>query len=182
VRLFWAVVPPAAVVEAVDAAVVPLRHRWPDLRWTRPDGWHLTLAFIGSAQDDAAAGLVAAVHRVVDEPVRVQLAGSAATSGGRGGVVWLPTTGSPALAELADRVRTTSAQLVEVDRRRPWRGHLTLARTGRDAPAGLADRVAAAYAAEPLGWTTDRVVLLRSRTLPTGATYERVGQVPLGSG
>ncbi len=39
---------PTAVREALAAQLAPYRAAHPDVRWTRPETWHLTLLFLGS--------------------------------------------------------------------------------------------------------------------------------------
>src|SRR3974377_1496960 len=54
-RLFVAIAPPVAGLDAPDALAGPLRAGREDLRWTSRDAWHVTLAFLGQV-DAAAAG------------------------------------------------------------------------------------------------------------------------------
>ena len=46
-RAFLALEVPAAVKTQLAAAQEELRRELPRARWTRPDGWHLTLKFLG---------------------------------------------------------------------------------------------------------------------------------------
>ncbi|MGH3783890.1 MAG: 2'-5' RNA ligase family protein [Pseudonocardiaceae bacterium] len=46
-RLFVALTPPDEVVEALRVCTHELRECAPELRWTRPEQWHVTLAFLG---------------------------------------------------------------------------------------------------------------------------------------
>ena len=50
-RLFAAVEPPAAVLDALDVFVEPRRAADPNLRWVSRVNWHLTLAFFGDVPD-----------------------------------------------------------------------------------------------------------------------------------
>ncbi|QCW78794.1 hypothetical protein EQG64_19890 [Streptomyces sp. S6] len=57
-RLFAAVLPPPSAVAELRTAVAPL-HALPgaqDLRWTRPEDWHVTLAFYGDVRERRTAG------------------------------------------------------------------------------------------------------------------------------
>ena len=49
-RLFVAVDLPEGVKGNLDAAVAPLREAFPRARWVRPQGSHLTLAFLGAVE------------------------------------------------------------------------------------------------------------------------------------
>lgn len=178
-RLFVAVAVPDEVRGAVDAAVAPLRDRWPDLRWTRPEGWHLTLAFLGSVEPDDRAPLPDALAAAAADsgPFTVRLTPTAGRS--RSGVLWIDADGGEALAALADAVRVAVADLgFEVDER-PFRAHLTLARPrGRGrVPRAVAD----AYAGPAAEWTVSDVGLYRSHLGGRRpARYERVGAWLLG--
>lgn len=46
-RLFAAMLPPLEVLADLDDFLDPIRSVRPDLRWTPPDRWHLTLQFLG---------------------------------------------------------------------------------------------------------------------------------------
>ena len=48
-RLFVALWPEPQVVEAVRRQLEPIQDRYRELRWQTPDRWHLTLAFLVSA-------------------------------------------------------------------------------------------------------------------------------------
>ena len=121
VRLFVAVRPPDAVLDAVDALGRPER---PDVRWTTRPQWHVTLRFLGEVADPGpvAAALDAA-----------PLTGCEATLGpavarlGRG-VVMVPVGG---VETLAGEVVAATASIGRPPERRPFAGHLTLARVRR---------------------------------------------------
>src|SRR2546426_3692579 len=70
IRLFVAVDVPDHARAALAAVVAANRDRIPGARWTRPDGWHVTLKFLGSTWP-----------RLVDEVKAA--AGSAATASER---------------------------------------------------------------------------------------------------
>jgi len=54
-RCFIALPLPPEAREALARALSPLRSKWPRLRWTSPDGYHLTLAFLGEIGEPALA-------------------------------------------------------------------------------------------------------------------------------
>jgi len=56
-RAFLALEVPAAIKERLAAAQENLRRELPRARWTRPDGWHLTLKFLGEVAAPALDGL-----------------------------------------------------------------------------------------------------------------------------
>ena len=93
-RAFVALIPPAAALAELAGAVAPLHETYPDLRWTPPTQWHLTLAFLGDVDDgrlpELTARLARAAHRY--PPLRLVLAG-----GGRFGdrVLWTRVLPAP---------------------------------------------------------------------------------------
>ncbi|WP_370325996.1 RNA 2',3'-cyclic phosphodiesterase [Euzebya sp.] len=182
-RLFWAIGVPERVRVDVEVAVAPLRERWPDLRWTDPATWHLTLAFLGEVDDGLVDSVVGSVRDAVagSAPVEVRLQAAAGTPGGRAGIVWLPVAHTPALDDLAGTVRAACRPLAPADESRPFRGHLTLARIPRSVPGTgpLTRAVATAYAGPDVAWTADSVTLTASRTRPGGAAHQDVAEVHL---
>lgn len=182
-RLFAAVVPPAPVVAAWDAFLEPRRDAEPGLRWTRPESWHLTCAFLPAVPDGLVEPLEEALAAVAARtPVfalRVEGAG-AFPDPDHARALWLGVTdGADELARLARRCRNAAGGCgLEVEGGR-FRAHLTLART-RPIPARRWLTVLDAL--PPKAWVADAVVLFRSRLLPGGAGYDALGEYPLAAG
>ncbi len=174
-RLFVAVVPPTAVREVLDAFLEPRRAAGGGLRWVLPEAWHLTCAFMARVPEASVDGLQAALDQVAGRTAPFE-----ATIGGAGAfphpdharVLWLDVTGGAAeLARLAGRCRTAAATCgIEVEGG-PFRAHLTLART-----SGIsATRWLNVLEAVPTqSWLVDGFALIRSRSLPGGAGYQRL--------
>jgi 2'-5' RNA ligase len=87
VRAFVALIPSAAALAELADAVAPVRAAHPDLRWTPPTQWHLTLAFLGEIDDGVLPELTERLARAARRhpPATLALAG-----GGRFGdrVLW----------------------------------------------------------------------------------------------
>jgi RNA 2',3'-cyclic 3'-phosphodiesterase len=168
-RLFVAVWLPPALIGGLRNLDRPVR---PGLRWTTEDQWHVTLRFLGQVdcELDLMAALDAAAGR--SEAVTATLGPRPTALGDR---VWvLPANG---LDGLAAAVREATRELVPVTGRRPFRGHVTLARTRR--PGSLAGLPPAEVAG---AWTVDSMTLVSSRLHPDGARYEVIGSWPLRKG
>lgn len=168
-RLFYAVEVPEDIREAIDAAASSLQRLAADARWTPPSGWHLTLAFLGWVDPGRVTDVEAACSAAVEgvEPFRLALDGSAGTFGGK--VLWAGIEPSQPLVELAGRLRDElDARDFPVEQR-PFRAHLTLARATRT--GRLPRNIEAEYRGPRSEWLVERVALMRSRLLRSGARY-----------
>lgn len=170
-RLFVAVWPPPALVDQLRAMERPVRSA---LRWTTPDQWHVTLRFLGSVEP----GREKQLRRLLEE-VSARAQPADATAGprprGLGGAVWmLPVAG---LEPLAGEVEESTRDIGRPPARRPFRGHLTIARARH--PRGLAGLPAGPMSAR---WTVEELTLVASTLRPDGARYQVVGRWPLGVG
>jgi RNA 2',3'-cyclic 3'-phosphodiesterase len=166
-RLFVAIAPPPAVLDELDDRAEPFRAGRPDLRWTSREAWHVTLAFLGQADEDAASRLLPGLERAARGQAAFRLAfrGAGAFPGmTRANVLWSGLAGDrDALAGLAESVAAGAALAgtPPPGRHRTFQPHLTLARCRM--PADVTQIVAAldGYAGPP--WTADRMHLVRSR-------------------
>ena len=185
-RLFVAVVPAAAVLDVVEAAVGPVRAARPELRWVDRERWHVTLAFLGEVPDDRRPDLCERLGRAAHRGRPLQLGIDGA---GRFGdrVLWARIAGH------TDGLRRLAATTAAAARRaripmqgRPFRAHLTLA-TAR--PAGsvrpaTAELDALLRASGPVAGAVDRLCLVHSRlgAGPGGTPrHETIAEWPLGS-
>ncbi|MGA9691953.1 MAG: RNA 2',3'-cyclic phosphodiesterase, partial [Pseudonocardiaceae bacterium] len=127
-RLFVALTPPGEVVEALRAYTQGLRESAPELRWTPPEHWHVTLAFLGEVSDDVVDELTRRLSRAAARhpPLALALGG-----GGRFGhqVLWTGVRGDrDGLRRLADSTRAAARRTGLVVEHRTYRPHVTLAR------------------------------------------------------
>jgi 2'-5' RNA ligase len=203
VRAFVALVPPAGALAELETAVAPVRAAHPGLRWTPPAQWHLTLAFLGEVDEGVLPELTERLARAARRhpPTPLALAGGgrfgdrvlwtrvhAAAAPGRGSAVPADRVPHPGGPRGIDGVRRLAASVTAAARRsgipvddRPYRPHLTLART-RDG-ADLRPAVAALGGFTGSPWTADAVHLVRSRlgAGPGGtAAHAVVAAWPLG--
>ena len=175
-RAFVAVVPPPEVLDAVGAAMEPIRRTVPGARWTTRGQWHVTLQFLGNHVDlDAAAGALHALD-VTSGPARLG-GGGAFPSARRGRVLWVGLAeGAELVMRLAERVGALLAPLGYEADARPYHPHLTLARI--QPPVEVSEAVRSVDGAS-LGpaWPVTDVVLFQSHTRSTGAEYEPFARI-----
>lgn len=187
-RLFAALLPPPAAVAELTAGLGPL-HRLPgarDLRWTAPDGWHYTLAFLGEVPDTLRPDLDERLARAArrHQPCELRIRG-----GGRFGdrALWAGAEGDVrAAGALAASVRAAARRAgAPVDEEHGFRAHLTLARASRGARVDLRPFAAALDGFRGAGWTAADLSLVASLLPRSGIPGERshytvVGSWPLG--
>ena len=164
-RMFVAITPPPAVLEDLDEFLGPRRDTWPG-RWTAPEQWHLTLAFMESVPDRALDGLLERLTTAADRrtPFAVSLSGAGAfPDPARAKVLYAGVRtvhGATELERLAAGARAAAvAAGVEVEGGR-FRPHVTVARTGRPLEATRWLRVLDSYSGP--SWTVDEIALIAS--------------------
>ena len=164
-RLFVAVWPSEEILDAIAALPRP---DVPGLRWTTRDQWHVTLRFLGRVEE--VDGAVAAV-RSIDAPACEVTVGPTIGRFGRR-ILHVPTEG---LGPIAVATVSATAHVGGPPDPRPFKGHLTLARSRR----GDTDLRALAGVAITGRWWADEVTLVQSHLGGGGARYEVIERVPL---
>ena len=181
-RLFVALNPPPHALAELEAAVAPLRPDWPELRWTGPDRWHVTLAFLGEVDEGKLDELAIRLGRAAGRHPALEL------TIGRSGA--FPNTkkarvlitriegDQPALAALAASVAAGArrAGAPPPDEGRKYQPHLTLARTRQ--PTDLAELIGRLEDFRGTSWPAAKIHLIRSHSGPK-TWYEPLASWPL---
>ena len=179
-RLFVAVDVPDAIKDAIERQVVgPLRAALPGARWSRPEGRHLTLKFLGEVPDERVESVGAALSSAAARHERFD-AGFDVVGGfpnvRRPRVLWVGIgEGSDALASLAADVEDVLQPLGFPGEDRPFRGHFTLARF----PTPKIVRALPDVTVPDASFAVDEIVLFRSQLHPKGARYTVIQRFPL---
>jgi len=184
VRLFVAITPPDTALAEIDAAVAPLRAARPELTWSRPQSWHVTLAFLGEVDEVVLPRLAKRLEGAAGGHPRLEL--SAAGAGAfptapRARVLWTGIRGNPdALRKMSRSVAAgaTKAGAPPPGKGRRFRPHITLARCRQ--PADFRPLVTALADYAGPAWTADRIHLIRSYLGPQ-PRYESLGDWPLAA-
>lgn len=180
-RLFVAVDVPDDLRDRIEREVVdPLRPEVPDARWTRPEGRHLTLKFLGNVDEERVEELSGLLERAASGHAPFE-AGFAALGGfpnvRRPRVLWVGVgEGAEPMAELAGSVDEAVSELGFDREKRPFHGHLTLARFKRPGPIGELPEVPV----PDERFAVDEIVLFESKLHPKGARYSVRRTMPLG--
>jgi RNA 2',3'-cyclic 3'-phosphodiesterase len=170
-RAFVAVVPPAEVLDALEARLAPAR-RESALRWMRRNQLHFTLQFLGRVGDEEL--LATALQRGIGPHAsfEARLAGAGAfPSARRARVVWIGVdTGADPFGALARTIHQTTEQLGYEIESREYTPHMTVARSTR--PSSVQHEIGGigSESIEP-AWDVSEVLLFASDTRPDGAVH-----------
>jgi len=180
VRLFVAARPPAATIVDLEALVTPLRAAHPELAWTLPAQWHLTLVFLAEVASERLPELERRLERVAGRhpPARVWF-GGAGRFGDR--VLFVTVAGdTAALRRLAGSVQAAARRIGLDVEDRPYRAHLTLARARSG--SGVRALTTAVGAFRGVEWPVAQIELVRSRlgqAPDQHAVHDTLGTWPL---
>lgn len=179
-RLFVAVDVPDELRDAIETSVVEgLRDRVPGARWTRREGRHLTLAFLGNVDDErvediaSALGSAASMHAPFDAAFE-EIGGFPTLRRPR--VLWIGIgAGAEPMSALASSVQDALVPLGFEREDRPFTAHLTLARFPKP-------RIIESFPEVTVQlnrFHVNEIVLFRSQLHPKGARYTALERMPL---
>jgi 2'-5' RNA ligase len=129
-RLFVALEIPKATRETLAALLARIGPTCRGARWSRPEGMHLTLKFIGEVADERAKSICAELGAVCGpSAIEIDFRGAGFFPNARHPrVLWAGVQAGPNLAELAAEIDRRLEPLGIARERREFRPHLTLAR------------------------------------------------------
>lgn len=148
------------------------------LRWTDPDGWHVTLAFLGATDPEHVATIRHAIAGIAGEFDHIDCPttglGAFPSPNAARVVAYRLADPDGRLTQLALRVRRT----LDVDDGARFRPHVTLARTRGDGHERLGEWLRSLN--PPVGVVeVDHVELYRSHLGGGPARYESLASIPL---
>ncbi len=179
-RAFIAIELPEEIRHALEREQSRFRPACPGARWTRPEGIHLTLRFLGEISDAQTVQLVEKLKGLeAFAPFTVEV--------GRFGffpdarrprVFWAGVSLPPELVQLAQRIETLVRELGFPPEHRDFRPHLTLARFKSPKPCPeLTALLSGAQAETPGAFTVSEYFLWESRLSPAGSEYRKVAKI-----
>ena len=192
-RVFIAVPVSGNFIRSVMAACEPLRRARPELRWVRPEGLHVTLAFLGELDDAGLASLLraareammAAAFHGIRSPFRLSATGlltfpphgkTTVMAADIGDGALEATVLANAMEDALVRVGLETGKPFRPREKRPFTPHLTLARANHP---GIALTAAEKTLPVSAACLVEAVVVYRSVTCPGGARYEVIESLPL---
>ena len=159
------------------------------VRWTKPDGIHLTLKFLGDTPHDKVQPVVQGMTIAAAgfAPFEFQVAGFGCFPNPRkANVLWVGVPEMPkALVGLQRAVDLRMHTLGYEKETRPFSPHLTLGRVNKTISPGerqqLAEVIAKTQVAQLGTVPVHEVILFESDLLPGGAVYSALARVPLAA-
>lgn len=176
-RMFTAVLPPSTLVEELDQLLIPRRDADSRLRWSRPEGWHITTAFMASVPD--VERLEEALAEVTAQTVPFEItvgSGIAFPDAHATRLLGLGIAqGATELTALAEKSRNAANRAGAGPDGSRFVGHLTLARTNRGFPAVKWLELLDSFP----HWSFPVTELALIHSHQTGRRYEQVASFPL---
>lgn len=184
-RLFVAITPPPEVLEDLADHLEPRVEAGPDIRWTDPDQWHITLSFMAEAPDRILDDLLERLTRTAARhpPLGLSLLGAGAFPNAyRARVLWAGVADPDGgLGPLAHGIRNACNKAGATPEGARFHPHVTLGRFRRPTEATRWIRALDAYASPE--WRARTVSVIESR-LGEGRgrrpRYEVLAELPLG--
>lgn len=190
IRSFVAVELDAEVKNRLAEIQRQLRSATPSgaVRWVQPESIHVTLKFLGDVPQERVGTIVSALEQACAPmaPLTFAVAGAGCfPDARRPNVVWIGVEDSDGrLLALQQAVERALNPLGYPPEGRPFRPHLTLGRTNRNAPGSDLRKVGEAVSGLRIRHVAQvqvaEIVLMRSDLSPAGARYTPLAHIPLG--
>lgn len=180
-RAFVALNLPAIRREQLHRSLAVLRGSGQPLRWAESDALHLTLKFLGEIEGPEVTRIEDAVRAIARqyEPVALQIRGLGAfPSLRRTAVLWLGVHPDHRLMSMQAELELALSRLGYAREARPFRPHITVARTRGGARPPDVEKLVAGISVEAES-VADTMDLMRSHVRSDGSRYEVLLRVPL---
>jgi len=182
-RLFVAIAVPETVrteMARVQDDLRPLADP-KDVRWVRPEQFHLTLKFLGSIAPDAVEAVKSSLIEACAgfQPLRLRARGMGFFPNARSPrVMWIGIDPDRQLADLQQRIERSLTMFVE--RESAFHAHLTLGRFQKFRRHKTEKLRALAFGERSFGeWRADTVDLMQSELFPDGSRHTVLASVRL---
>jgi RNA 2',3'-cyclic 3'-phosphodiesterase len=184
IRAFIAVNLAVPVIEEIAKVRFVLQAAKGDIRWTRIEGLHLTLKFLGDLARNQVEPILAAMREALhgQQPLHILAQGLGVfPSLRRPRVLWAGLSGE-GLQELSEAIEAALMPLDFPPEEREFTPHLTLGRVRSLRGWEHVLAVVKAYEHARFGESTvEQVIVYQSELRPDGAIYSPLGSVPLGN-
>lgn len=166
----------------VQALLAALQRASCDARWSRPEGLHITLKFLGEISTEDVEQVKQKLHALPPvAPISIRVAGAGFFPNERAPrVLWLGINVSPELRQLATDIDQSLVPLGIRKEDRSFSPHLTLARIR--STNGLAPMLGILRQFEPFemgSFEAKEFYLYESKLAAGGSVYKKIARFPL---
>jgi RNA 2',3'-cyclic 3'-phosphodiesterase len=177
-RLFVGLAVSDAIKEVLERLTLRLRAKDDGLRWSTPDQWHVTLVFLGEVDDQSRNRLVRELANVRQTRLTLRIEGLGVFQ--RAGILHAEVEVTPELLWLYEAVAAAVKRAALDVEERPYRAHITLARSRNRDGRRTMERLQRATQQQRLSarWDVTEFLLYESQLSPSGSRYvarERFG-------
>jgi 2'-5' RNA ligase len=183
-RTFIAIEIPEETKRAMAEIQARLKDAGAEASWTRPEGIHLTLKFLGDVPEESVSAVTAALKQSVEGRGRfhLRIAGTGVFPSKKNPrVVWVGVSGElDKLMGIQIRVEEQMVRLGFQQEDRRFTPHLTLGRI-RNVPKGIAwtSVLESVRDINVPGFEVAAISLMKSELQQTGAVYTEIGRTEL---
>lgn len=180
-RVFIAIELPEDILKVLAHEQARFRAVCPEARWTRPDGFHLTLKFLGEIPNAKSLEVIQSLERIGSfESLSVEVGGFGCfPSARRPRVLWVGVNASPALVKLAADLEAAMEAIGLPRESRSFTPHLTLARFKTQKPQPNLEALLRESGKATLGsFEVTEYYLWESRLSPEGSVYRKIARFP----
>lgn len=179
-RLFIGIPLTGVVVRELSALCARLHSGMDGLRWSAPESWHITLQFLGSATEEQYACITARMREIRSASVPIRLCGVGIFE--RAGIFHVEVEPRDGLVTLQQQVTAHTGPCGFEPEDRPYRPHITLARTKGDAGRRQLKQIKERVKAQPqfTEFIAREFLLYESHLGAGGSKYEVRARFGLG--
>ena len=180
-RLFVAIEIAPEIRERIADFVSSIKPSLTNVRWSRPEGLHITLKFLGNVSDEKLAAIKTQLQTIKASQFSLTVRDTGVFPNAKSPrVLWLGLDAPPALAQLASQVDAALDSLGFEREKRAFTPHITLARF-KDRGGKI--NVNAALSSVPKAgfgtMTATEFHLYESKLSPQGSRYSKLASFPL---
>ncbi len=183
IRTFIAIDVPDEVKEMISRAQENFRRLGGDrVSWTRPQGIHLTLKFLGDVNEDEISGIANRVETATLEFSSFEI--QTTNAGGfprmqKPRVLWLGIDGGVELISIQKAVDKSISKLGFDRERKKFNPHLTVGRVKSLTLDSPLPENFGSYEFKTVNWIASEINVIASDLKPTGAVYTILDTIPL---
>lgn len=187
-RIFAAIDVSEAARRTIGAHVESLRGEFLKARvgWTKPEKLHLTLKFLGDADDEQLENFVRAVENTAKNfsPFELRVDGTGVFPSRRNArVLWLGVADEKdCLQKLSDCLEEECARFELPQENRKFKAHLTVARLRQKTDETLIEKHLQANFPSLEPFEASEIVVYASELLPQGSRYTIIAKAKLNDG